>query len=73
MFKNIKKKLSNLREWTRYSSLNNIIVNSFVCRTISYYAILYYTWGKGSYHACGKSLLQSKTKQFYYPRSEDSL
>ena len=38
-----------------------------------YYTILYYSWGKRSCHACWKLMLESKIKQFYHPRSEDSL
>ena len=41
--------------------------------SILYYTILYYSWGKTSSHACWKLMLESKIKQFYYPRSEDSL
>ena len=41
--------------------------------TILYYTILYYTWDKRSCHACWKLMLVSKIKQFYYPRSGDSL
>ena len=36
-------------------------------------SICYTTWDKKSYHGCKKSMLQSEIKQFYYPRSEDSL
>ena len=36
-----------------------------------YYTILY--CGTRTYHACGKSMVQSKIKQYYYPRSENSL
>ena len=41
--------------------------------TILYYTILYYSWGKRLCHACRKLMLESKIKQFYHPRSEDSL
>ena len=41
--------------------------------TILYCAVLYYSWGKRSCHACCKLMLESKMKQFYHPRSEDSL
>ena len=41
--------------------------------TILYYIILNYSWGKRLCHACWKLMLESKIKQFYHPRSEDSL
>ena len=41
--------------------------------TILYHTILYYSWGKRLCHACWKLMLESKIKQFYHPRSEDSL
>ena len=41
--------------------------------TMMYYTILYYSWGKRSCHACWRLMLESKIKQFYHPRSEDSL
>ena len=41
--------------------------------TILYYIILYYSWCKRSCHAYWKLMLESKIKQFYHPRSEDSL
>ena len=37
-----------------------------------YYAVLHNTWDKRSCHACKKSILRSKIKQFYNPRFEDS-
>ena len=41
--------------------------------TLLYYIMLYYSWSKKSCHACWKLMLESKIKQFYHPRSEDSL
>ena len=38
-----------------------------------YYTILYFSWGKRTCHACWRLMLESKIKQFYHPRSEDSL
>ena len=39
---------------------------------ILYYTILYYSWGKRLCHACWKLMLESKIKQFYHSKSENS-
>ena len=46
---------------------------TILCYIILYYTILYYSWGKRSCHACWKLMLESKIKQFYHQRPEDSL
>ena len=67
----------------RISIASSHIILTFF--TISYYTILYYTilyyailyhsilGGKRSYHACWKLMLECKIKEFYYPRSKNSL
>ena len=50
-----------------------ILYYTILYYTILYYTMLYYSWGKRSCHACWKLMLESKIKQFYHPRSEDSL
>ena len=57
-----------------YTTLHyTILYYTILNYTILYYIILYYSWCKKSCHAYWKLMLESKIKQFYHPRSEDSL
>ena len=57
-----------------YTTLHYTILYYTVLNyTILYYIILYYSWCKRSCHAYWKLMLESKIKQFYHTRSEDSL
>ena len=50
-----------------------ILYYTILYSMLLYYTILYYSLGKRSCNACWKLMLESKFKQFYHSRSEDSL
>ena len=59
--------------YSTYLLYYTILYYTILYYTILYCTVLYYSWGKRSCHTCWKLMLESKIKQFYHPRPEDSL